>query len=588
MTLSWLKRLVIGALFLLSCISVWAQTPKATLQVQFVGVNVALQTTLTDQLSLVKNQSFALGSPVRLRMLAVNGRKEIKTVLQTQGYFHSKIHVDVQAKKARHWQVTYRISLGSPTVLQHVYVAITGPGKKVKRLARLVKHVPFKVGQRLNQARYQAFKTKLQNRAIDMGFFDAHYSQHQIKVYVAQSTASIDLVLATGERYHFGTLHFAQRGYQFDTAFLKRMVFIKPGQAYNGGRIRLLRNDLYGSDYFADVDVVTQVNKKTRQVDVKIHTRAKKPGQYTVGVGYGTETGPRALLGWKWRHITNTGQYFVARTEFSKLYVNFGASYVIPGANPLSDYTSLNVGQNYTDITPYQSLETLFGISWVKQLSAWRITLGIHQHFVRYTPQGATRNTAKYLIPRVSVTYTDEQPDGYWHQGVEISTDIYGAEKMALSDNSFLTGVSIIHWSLPLSRNNRIFTEWLAGATASTGPITNLATTLRFYAGGVDNVRGYDYKSLSPTVNGNLIGGRYTYLARISFEHHLFQKFSALVFYNVGSAFNDVQHMVGDQGAGLGVAWRSPVGPLQLFFSRPVWHDNDRSWRVDFSIGSRF
>ena len=71
---------------------------------------------------------------------------------------------------------------------------------------------------------------------------------------------------------------------------------------------------------------------------------------------------------------------------------------------------------------------------------------------------------------------------------------------------------------------------------------------------GVDNVRGYDYKSLSPTVNGNLIGGRYTYLARIIFEHHLFQKISALVFYNVGSAFNTFHNMVGDQGAGLGVA----------------------------------
>ena len=53
------------------------------------------------------------------------------------------------------------------------------------------------------------------------------------------------------------------------------------------------------------------------------------------------------------------------------------------------------------------------------------MTLGIHQHFVRYTPQGVSRSTEKYLIPRVSVSYTNEQLGGYWHEGVEITTDVY-------------------------------------------------------------------------------------------------------------------------------------------------------------------
>ena len=151
------------------------------MQVTFVGVHSTLEATLKDQLShiyLVKNKFFALHSPVRFRMLAVNGRKQIKTVLQTEGYFHSKIHVDVQKPKQKQCHVTYHITLGAPTLLQHVNVAITGPGKKVKGLARLVQHIPFKVGQRLNQTRYQKVKTKLQNRAIYLGFFDAHYTQH--------------------------------------------------------------------------------------------------------------------------------------------------------------------------------------------------------------------------------------------------------------------------------------------------------------------------------------------------------------------------------------------------------------------------
>ncbi len=573
-------------LFLICIISLAiliANATKLTYHTKISGLNAKL--TQKALSTLTSQESVNLTEPIQLRILASQNKNTLNTFLQTQGYFHADIEVLIDHKNT--WQIEYRIHLGPATHITQSRISITGPGKHNPALQRIIVNSPLKPGRRFVQQRYTRLKSTLLSTAIAQGYLNAKLTQHTVYVNRPQNQARIVITLQTDQLYRISTTQFVQNGFHFAPTFLRRFVPYQPHSIYQYDKQAQLQKNLESSNYFDNINVHSQRNDQNKKVAITANLSAKKPQQYTFGIGYGTETGPRALLGWKLRHITPTGQKLTARMEISKLYVNFGVSYIFPGKSPLTDYTSLNAGQSYTNITPYTALETAVGINWTRQTGRWHWNLGLHQNFVRYSLQVGQDQFAKYLIPDFFFRYQHYRQGGYWPTGFSWRNDLSGTIENPLSTQSFLRDTSHILISYSLSRNNRLYSRLAVGALA-THDLDSLSPTLRYYAGGVNNVRGYSFKSLSPSKNGSLTGGHYMFLASISLEHRFVGNWSGLVFYNVGNAFNQFNHLDGAQGAGIGVSWRSPMGPIQLFLSHPLFHRGQHSWRLDFNIGMNF
>lgn len=535
--------------------------------------------------SLTSEQTIKLTNPVQLRILASQNKHTLNTFMQTQGYFHADIEVLID--HTTNWQIEYRVHSGPATHITDCQIKVEGSGKHNPALQKIIINSRLKAGRRFVQQRYTNLKNKLLSTAIGQGYLNAKLTQHTVYINRAQNQAHIVITLQTGTRYHIASTRFIQSGFRFSPTFLQRFIPYQPHSIYQYSKQTELQQNLESSNYFDIIDVHNHRDDKTQKVAITANLSAKKSQQYTFGIGYGTETGPRALLGWKLRHITASGQKLTARMEISKLYVNFGVSYIFPGKNPLTDYTSLNAGQSYTNITPYTALETAVGINWTRQTGHWHWNLGLHQNFVRYSLQVDQDHFARYLIPNFFFVYQNYQQRGYWPTGFSWRNDLSGTVQNPLSSQSFLRDTSNLFISYSLSHNNRLTSRLAAGALA-THDLDSISPTLRYYAGGVNNVRGYAFKSLSPSKGGALTGGHYMFLASIGLEHRFIGNWSGLVFYNVGNAFNQFSHVDGAQGAGLGVSWRSPMGPIQLFLSHPLFYRSQHSWRLDFNIGMSF
>ena len=572
---------------LLVCGSIFAST-----QIVITGLSSGL--TKTARKDLLLNQDFNKKNNTKLQvmLLAEQGKQTLKTTMQLYGYFQAIVTVNVEKKTPTDWLIEYEIHKGQPLLLSKVSINITGDGKNNKALKRLIKRTKLKPGATFIQSEYNSLKSALQSTAINQGFFAAKLKTHKVYIDKYLNSASIELSLDTGLQYYFGTTKFIQTGYEFDIKFLESFIPYKVSKPYKENKVRLLQSRLNDSGYFTDVYVDSANSLKADNdkftLPVTVHLKDKKPQEYTIGVGYGTETGARGLLGWKLRHITNTGQNFVAKIEASKLYVNFGASYIIPGANPASEYTSLNVGQSYTDIIPYLANVTTVGINWMRRVNKnLSISSGIHENYISYSTDLSGKADAKYLLPGINVNYKDFKRSAGWPAGFSVSTQLTGSLQSFLSKDTFAKDLTNIMASVNLNNNNRIYTEINLGAIIVDN-ITDLSPDLRFYAGGVNSLLGYAYKSLSPTINGSLTGGRYLVTGRVSLEHNLYKKWSGLLFYNAGNAFNNLNDFKAAQGAGVGISWQSPAGSMQFFLSRPIAYDGINSWRFDFSIGTMF
>jgi translocation and assembly module TamA len=159
------------------------------------------------------------------------------------------------------------------------------------------------------------------------------------------------------------------------------------------------------------------------------------------------------------------------------------------------------------------------------------------------------------------------------------------ASDAVVSDTDIAQAFSGITWLLPQGDKGRLKLRGEAGAMA-VGEFDALPPDLRFYAGGDRSIRGFDYHEIGETnANGVVIGGQYLAVASAEYEYYFKEDWGAAVFVDAGDAFTDAFNL--NVGAGVGIRWRSPLGPIRVDFGFPVVTDLDPedSWRLHVLLG---
>jgi translocation and assembly module TamA len=95
-------------------------------------------------------------------------------------------------------------------------------------------------------------------------------------------------------------------------------------------------------------------------------------------------------------------------------------------------------------------------------------------------------------------------------------------------------------------------------------------------------VRGYDFESIGPERDGEVIGGRRLVTGSVELDVLLRDKWSAALFADAGSAYDDSPDF--SRSVGVGLRWYSPLGPLRLDLAHPL-DDPNRSVRIHVSLG---
>jgi translocation and assembly module TamA len=112
--------------------------------------------------------------------------------------------------------------------------------------------------------------------------------------------------------------------------------------------------------------------------------------------------------------------------------------------------------------------------------------------------------------------------------------------------------------------------------------------TLLFRAGGDDSVRGYAYRSLGPEVDGVTLSGNTLFTASLQLARPIFADQPAFlwaVFVDTGNASDGWNNMRPVFGYGVGLHWRSPVGPLRIDLA---YGEDVGKFRLHFSVGVVF
>jgi translocation and assembly module TamA len=511
--------------------------------------------------------------------------QKVKNSLEPFGYYKADVSVVLNKMDNEKYLFQIQVKKREPVYLTAVRVSTEGPGAGEKALTELIKKFPLHAGDVLRQDIYERAKNELQNKMVDLGYLDASFSIHKISVSLNSLEAQIDIVLQTGFQYRFGDTTFSNNT-SYPEIFLWRYLQFRRGEVFSYEKIAGTQANLNNSDRFREVVINA---KKEKAVDyfvpIEIVLVPSLPKRFKIGIGYGTDTGPRGSLYYRDMNIARRGHELLAELTVSPALQGVAARYTIPGKKDKDTLTSFKIAAQAEDTQSYTINTATTEAERVRSFGTGRAGSLFMRMQKEHSEAGNERTNSFLIMP--GIRFSERRFDKLVRptRGFHYQMELKGTTMEMGSDTGFMQVISKGEIIVPLPNSFSILTRMQAGATWQGDPGKVLPISLRYFTGGDNSIRGYKYQSLGPKGdNGEVVGGKHILIGNIELERAISTNWGIAAFYDVGNAFNNFSNIDPAQGAGMGCRYYTPVGPIRLDLARQIGVESP-GYRIHFSIG---
>jgi translocation and assembly module TamA len=580
--------------------------PEIALYEFEVDAPAPLRALLLDYLDLARFQkapkSDAISGPELDRLAAV-APAQAGALLETEGYFDAEVSVAKSSGNVALPRLTMTVVPGPRVTVTSVSLESTTPLARrtptrdepwSDRLDRLRRTWALPPGQPFREPAWSGAKNATLAALRADGYPTATWQSTHARVDAAAGTAALELTIEGGPLFRLGPIR-VEGVSRYDEETVRRLATFFRGDAYSEKLLldyqeRLVKLGLYEG---ASVEIDATGPPEAAPVVVKVKEQSQH--QATFGAGYSANTGPRVSLEHYDRKVF--GQTWIAHSTFTygpdlksigteltaypdeNLWSNLAAANIeqLLSADETRDSWTARVGRSFD--TP--RLERLYYVEAAHaKVSSAPLVASADAGSANY--HWLNRDLDNVLAPTDGTALSLQGAVGYGN-GTQTRSDVAGETDIRGPFVRAYARYSAFH----------PFGGWFANARAEAGQVfvaSRIAVpdTILFRAGGDGSVRGYGYRTLAPSVNGAVVGGRVLLTGSVELEHALTARVPALlgaVFVDAGNAADRWNEMRPVLGYGLGLHYRSPVGPLRL----DVAYGQDlHQLRVHVSVGVTF
>ncbi len=510
---------------------------------------------------------------------------KVLTAMEPYGYYSARVATTIEEAGPGAYRLRVSVIPGEPVRVREVTVALRGAGADEEPLKRLAAAFPLVQGGVLLQQRYEEAKGQLLSRAQELGYLDADFAVHELRIAKTAFAADVRLELETGSRYFFSKARI-EGAADYPDQFVRRYLAFKPGEAFSYARLGETQLNFTNSERFREVNI-TLLREEARdfQVPVLVELKPSPSRSLRQGIGYGTDTGARFNVRYRDLNSLSRGHEFYSNLYLSEHLQGLATGYILPDPVDIRSSTVLQLNLQQEDVSTYTS--RLVALELDKNHSFGKQELGtayVRLQREEYTV-GAQDSSARLVLPGLRISGDHYDNPARPSRGFRYTLDVRGTTQWLGSDTELLQLISAGSFLLPLPWRLSLQTRARAGITFFSDPLSDLPPSLRFFAGGDQSVRGYAYQSLGPLdAAGQVVGGKHLLAGSIELERALFNDWGVSAFYDAGNAFDSFTAVRFFQGVGLGLHYYTPVGALNLSVARQVGVD-DPGFRIHFTVG---
>ncbi len=383
---------------------------------------------------------------------------------------------------------------------------------------------------------------------------------------------------------------------------IKREFLVKEGAPFNVKKIRRTQEKLYNLGFFSDVAIEIGETGDPRRADLICQVTEQRTGLLTMGAGYSSQDGLLGTFQITQSNFLGRGQRIDLMLEVGKKKTNYQVSFTEPwflGKHVLfgisvydtdrdRDYYremrtggNIRIGPHLTDIL---SLRFIYTYERVK----------IYDALSQYKEEERKENSSSfttYLIRDSRDNIFDASRGSRNSISLQVSGGILGG------DTDFVKTFTSNSWFFPTFWRFVLAIQLRYGIASSFPHSTGVPIYERFYVGGADSVRGYDYREIGPPK-----GGVTMFVSNVEYKFPIVMErgrtiLQGALFIDMGGSWKkgDVSFNIGKKenqlkvGIGAGVRFQTPIFPVRLDWGYGLNHrpgEDKSQWY--FTIGQSF
>jgi translocation and assembly module TamA len=562
--------------------------PVVQLQVQ---APKPLDELLRSNLDLSRLRSAEPVTETELQRLVAAAPAQARSLLETEGYFDAT--VTVAREPGDPPVVRLGVTPGPRTRVERLTfevqsdlerAAAGGDAQALALIERLRRGWPLNPGEPFRNPVWSAAKNTTLGQLRSAGYAAATWSGTGAQVDARTHLARLFLVADSGPLFRTGELVIEGLDKQ-DEVTVRNLAGFGPGAPASETLLLDYQERLQSSGLFDRATVSFEPDPdKAAAVPVLVSLHEQKLQQATVGVGISADTGPRVTL--DHFHRRPFGQRATARNkvevarlrqawegEFSsqalpRFYRNLVGGSVERLESDTDTVTSVRARVGRTKESP--RIERL-AFAEVERATVRTATTRTQADAVSINYHGIWRDVDSVLLPTNG-------------QAIALQGGLGRASSSAAPPGPFVRTYARYQLWRPLG-------SWYGQARIELGRVfvsdqVQVPDPQLFRAGGDDSVRGYGYRSLgSVNVDGSVRSGRVLFTTSLEIARPLTPRLPALwwaAFVDAGDAADRTGDLRPAVGVGLGLRYRSPIGPLRV---DGAWGERNGKFRLHLSVG---
>ncbi len=392
---------------------------------------------------------------------------------------------------------------------------------------------------------------------------------------------------------------------------IRREFELVEGDPFIRSKLQESEQNIRDLNFFEEVEVNARPGSAPDKSVVEVDVAEKSTGELSVGAGFSTSDGPLADFRIRERNLLGKGQDLLLAATVAGERTEFDLSFTEPyflNRDLSAGFDLFHITRDLQDEASFDQRRTGGALRIGYPLSEkWRQTLRYRyeRNDIRdvaddaslfISEQEGVRNTSA-ISQRISFDSRDSRlfpTDGL---NAWLDTELAGLG----GDAQYVSGRLGASWYYPVLDSVVFNLLGETGAIQGWGD-EEVKINERFFLGGT-TLRGFETAGVGPrdVLTDDALGGNYFYrgTAELSFpiglpeelgvKGHSFTDFGTLWDVDGTSGANLVDENSIRASAGLGVSWRSPLGPVRVDYAIPYADEEfDQEENFRFSFGTRF
>ena len=381
---------------------------------------------------------------------------------------------------------------------------------------------------------------------------------------------------------------------------IRRELQVAEGELYSVTGLGLSRDRLKRTGYFKDVEFATSRGSTDDKINLNAKVEEAQTGALTFGVGYSSLYQAMISASISDRNLFGLGYIASLRAnlggEASDGKLSFTDPYFL-GYPYSAGFDAYLENVEYFDTYKYKIKG--FDVRVGKELNPlWRLDAmyKLENVDIYDVTKDASRSVkdqeGKATTSAISLSLSVDTRNDYFAptRGQRTSVTLTDAGGILGGDNYFVKGYAETNWYFPMILNTVLNLRTKLGIIEPYGG-KEVPVYEKFYAGGIATIRGFEYGMAGPLDEfGEPLGANklVVFTTEILFPLATELGLRGAVFCDVGKGFDNFGDFLPVKiGAGPGIRWFSPFGPLRIDLGFNLNPKNgEESQVIEFSAGT--